>query len=947
MITLVDSQSWAAADLTGNSALVTVGAAMFLVGGRRDTGHPIFKTTDYGATWTEVGLIPTAVGSLDPAVVLSRDGVTLQIVLAVPNTQDPILTDIVKYGFHTGTNTLSAVLPLVVGSRAATGYDVTPLATPQGGDAGTLVVAAAQEPTTPAGLGGKYALLAVEVATDNTLTYTTLEQSPWASGATCGGISLLSPISANIELFYTSHPRSFTFKDTVVEIKRRIRTAANTWDVAQTLTTYAGRFTDDKLTAIVTVDNGRALAQAYHRWVKGRGQQTNIIFGVATADAGGTSWTWAWGNITADDYNSVKEPVIETDGTGVTLAYLNCPWLTDTKTYARAGFLRVLTIGSNLEQIQRPGAWQGLRFKWLRGSKGFLDATSHWAVVGIGGNDTSESGSGPALYLSQYNLAPHAVLAPSTLTVKRGVVSLLDASGTLDPDLDSLTYAWTMTTSDPHVHLTPIEDGKKALLLVDRTIGPAEVQFQVTVTVDDGQVGHQVSASSLVTVPFNAAPTITVPTLTQVTRNSRKTVSATVADADLDALTYTWAQVSGTTIYLEDADTPTVTAWVYQAVADGEDIVLRLTVEDGVNPPVTADTTLRVSAILARDRDAGVMARAYYQVAAADAKISQRNASTGVWAAAQELTDLSDFFQVRIVNVSSGDERFCYTSPKSLLVMTQQARFLVRYPPTGERIKDSAHDELDQSYLLTDQGRVLRYTSAGPGGISDWPDEVIPISDLVSGTYWGILVEPANSGRRVITLYGTSGVLMLQVMEDTFSVVDTYRLDMDSGVLPSNRVQFIRTNSVVGLKGGQILVGVIDNSGSTVEVLVDLAQRRAVGTWDRSILLSKTVTTGEILQTATDITQGRPAAPEWEEPELVGQGLYTLLWTQRRPDLVISYEIWLGLDAAQPILYTSIPSGSIRRTTLPTTPGHTYHLTIRAQGASAWSAFSAEHLITT
>ena len=109
------------------------------------------------------------------------------------------------------------------------------------------------------------------------------------------------------------------------------------------------------------------------------------------------------------------------------------------------------------------------------------------------------------------------------------------------------------------------------------------------------------------------------------------------------------------------------------------------------------------------------------------ANIAQRHTLTGSWPAAVESALRSDFFKVTVVNSQAGDERYCYTSPKSFLVVSQgdpEVYLRYRYPSSGERILDSAHDEQDQSYLLTNQFRLLRYTSDGPGGVSDWPDKI-------------------------------------------------------------------------------------------------------------------------------------------------------------------------------------------------------------------------------
>ena len=957
MITLLDSKPWVAADLTGNSALVTVGASLYAVGGLREgEGHGIYRSLDNGATWDQVALLPVPHGSTDPAVALGTNQTDLLIVLAKPNPSTPVLTDVVLYRFSTATLVLESPLVLVAGSRQTTAYDVTALKDDQGADAGALVILGAQEPSTPTGFTGKYVLFAVEVALAGTMVHTPLEQSHWSTGETCGAMTLLSPPSGNLEAFYTSHPRSFTFKDSEVKILRRVRTAANTWEAGNTLTTYTGRFTDDKLTVIPTPGNGRAVSQAFHRWTRARGLQTCVTYGLAKPLQGGTSWEWHWGTLVADDYASIKEPVIESDGTNLYLAYLNCPWLTDQSRYAQAGFLQVADVDPNtLGLTTRQGPWSGLRFRWLRGTKDVVAPASRWALLGIGGNDSG--GTGPVFYISQFNLPPHVVLTPTVLVARRGVPTVLDASATLDPDLDSLTYTWTHNAADTaHVHLTPTDGGKKATLLVDKGIGPDATSFTVTVTVSDGQAGHEQTAASAVTVPANTPPVIAVVRQIDVTRNTTVDIKARVTDSDQDTLKISWEQLSGTPVVLTGTDQATVSVGAFRMHPEGEDVVLQVTADDGVNDPVTAEVTLHVSAIAERDLDAGEVSRAFYLVGEGDgtfpATISQRHG--GRWGQADTLSGpTSDFFQVEVMDALVGPEQRCYTSPKSLLVLLgENDGLLQRYPPAGERITDSAQDELGQSYMLTDQNQILRYTSAGytegSVSVSDWPDNAISLGDLTSGSFSHLHVEPTSEGRRVLVVHGHSGVFLFQVMEDTFEVVDTLVINTAAGILPVDRVNFLRTSGLLNLKGGKVLVGVVDASGFTTEVLVDLEQRRAVGTWDRSNLLSRTAYTGELLQASSSAADlGHPSAPVWLTPELQGDGRYLLLWSQARPDLVGGYEVWLGLDAAAPALFAVVPSGSIRRLVLPTQAGHTYHLTIRAQGSSSSSAFSEEQTIIT
>lgn len=950
MISKVDTLAWAPADLTGNAALVKIGTDLFIAGGRRENStQAIYRSVDGGLTWAALGTVAAPVGSMDPAI--SADGTNIHFVHAVPNAGNPLLTDVVYRLFDTVAGTFGPAIPLLTGSKAQAAYDIVTLAA-----GSAMVVTAGQEIITPVGHEGKYVLLAFTITALGAVTSEVIQETHWSTGNTVGAVSLVfTGGSAPVELYYTEHPRVFSFRTVAVQINRR--TFSSTWTAPVTLTTYGARFTDDKLTVIVGPGGDRLLAQAYHLQSKTYGLQTQLIYGWGTfvPDAGSGTWTWAFADLEADGYSVYREPVIGTDGTSVFLAYLAAQRDPVTGVYSKDWFLRVANVSpTDLSLTTRTGAWASLRFKWLRGGKSTQDTTSRWAVIGIAGNDAGTTG-GVATYLSEFNLPPQAVLKPTNLTVQRGTDYILDASETIDPDMDSLTYSWSVSPANAAVHIFPTDGGKKAVLRVDKTIGPALATFTVSVTVDDGVAGHsalpEATATSTVTVPFNAAPTISLASPVAVTRNTQVHVQATITDADADTLEILWTQVSGTPVGLTNTDRQVVTVDAFRMNPAGEAVVLRVTASDGVNTPVTADVTLNISAILDRDLDAGITARAYYGTALdAQSPISQRNNPEGLWHEAVEGTLASDFFKVEVVNNYQGDERFCYTSPKSLLAMSQgdAGAFTRRYyPPTGERLWDATLDDHDRAYLLTNQGRILRYHTDGPGGVSDWPDEALPIGSLVVGRYSGISVLPINASRRVIAVYGQDGIFLLQVLEETLDVMDTLRLDVDSGMLPANQIVFVRFNSVVSLKSGQILVGVVAEDGTTTEVLVDLAQRRAVSSWDRSNLINRVVVTGEILAVQDDTALGRPSAPEWEQPDLVGSGLYNLTWTQRRPDLVVSYEIWVGVNAAPPVLFAAIPSGSIRRAAFPTAPGQTYHLTIRAQGSSGMSAFSAEQIIAT
>lgn len=612
MISKVDVQAWAAADLTGNAALVKVGTDLYVAGGRRaDSTQAIYKSVDHGLNWTVTAQLPAPEGTMDPAIV--ADGTNIHIVHSQPNYTNSLLTDVFHYVLDTVSNTLSPAHALLTGSKAQSAYDLVTTAT-----GGALVVTAGQEIITPVGHEAKYVLLAFHIDALGAVTSEVIQETHWSTGETCGAISLVSTGgSAPVELYYTEHPRVFAFRDVSVKINLRVFTTA--WSSVTTLKTYAARFTDDKLTVVAAPNGDRLLSQAYHLQSKTYGMQTQLLYGwgVFIPDTGNGTWNWTFGEMAADGYNTFKEPVIGTDGVGNYLAYLICPRDQTTKVYAREGFLRVANITpGDLSLVARVGAWASLRFKWLRGGKHAQDTQSKWALVGIEGDPANEAGGGPGTYLSEFNLPPQAVLKPTTLTVKRGVDYILDASETIDPDLDALVYTWAASSADPSIHLTPIEGGKKAVLRVDKAIGPLEVSFTVSVAVDDLVPGHaampQAHATSVITVPFNAEPTISLASPVTVLRNSQVLVQALIADADLDTLTILWQQLSGTPVVLTNPDRPTVTVDAYRMHPDGEQVTLRVSADDGVNRVITADVVLNITPIIDRDLDAGHMARAFY-----------------------------------------------------------------------------------------------------------------------------------------------------------------------------------------------------------------------------------------------------------------------------------------------------------------------------------------------
>ena len=945
MISRVDSNPWSPPDLTGNSALVVVGQDLVLVGGRRADGtQAVYRSNSYGAQWSVVCTIPAPQGTMDPMVALDTLGL-LHIVVGRPNSVLPGHFDLVERTLDLTTYVLSDPVILIIGSKTMSAYDVVTLAD------GVLVVATALEPVAPAGLNGTYALLAFEIAPGGAFTVTPLATNHWAKGDTFGSVSLLA--NNPIELFYTSHARGFTFKPTKVSILTQVHLGAGVWGLASEVTSYEAQHTDDKLTVVSIGGGAKVLVQSYYLMSSAYGLQSCILYGVFCPDSVTHVLSWVWSSLLADAFHSCREPVVGTDGVDSFLLYLRCPKLPSGRSYSTIGSLVVTKFLDGFQNLAPvTGAWQTLEYRWLRGTKYPMDLLSQWSAIGVAGDPASATGTGPVTYLSHYNLAPVPSLAPTMLTLQRGIPTILDASATVDPDLDSLTYTWTHDHVDTlHIHVTPNGSGDTAILLVDKTIGPAATAFTVSMKVTDGTLGHERELSCSVTVPFNAEPAVSVPALVPVLRNSSVDIEATTTDVDADDLMYTWQQLQGTPVTLVNAGSSKVTVNAYRMHPDGEDIVLRVIVQDGVNRPVFADTTLRVSAIVPENTDLIALAKSYYTVAGIRANITQRQTLNGAWSIPQVSELLSDLRKLEIVVNSYGRARFCYTSGHTLQAISQ-GDVPVFYrslalPVPGTFVLDSTYDELDRAYLLADNGVLYRYETPGPGGCSDWPDNEIPLLDLVQSHFTHLNAHPLVADKRILSLYGSDGVLLIQVQDRDFRVINTLQIDRASGILPSNAVQFLRMDGVSGLNSGQLLVGLEDVNGGSVELLVSLATRRSVASWDRFNTFSSLVHTGEILAPLTDALNGTPDPPIWLPPEQVQSHTYQLSWTQSRPDLVVGYEIWLGLDAAPPVILTAVTGGSTRKAIVTTKNAHTYHLTVRSQGSIEMSPFSDEFTIQT
>jgi uncharacterized protein (TIGR03382 family) len=156
-----------------------------------------------------------------------------------------------------------------------------------------------------------------------------------------------------------------------------------------------------------------------------------------------------------------------------------------------------------------------------------------------------------------------------------------------DLDGDTLSYAWVQVSGTP-VALTEATSASASFIAPETASGET-LTFRLTVS--DGKVTTSDTVSVTVN-DVNRAPVVTASSVT-VDERSTTSIEATASDADGDALSYSWTQVSGTLVTLSGADTARVTFSTGEVSADSV-LTFRVTVSDGRGATATHDVVVNV-----------------------------------------------------------------------------------------------------------------------------------------------------------------------------------------------------------------------------------------------------------------------------------------------------------------------------------------------------------------
>jgi MYXO-CTERM domain-containing protein len=213
------------------------------------------------------------------------------------------------------------------------------------------------------------------------------------------------------------------------------------------------------------------------------------------------------------------------------------------------------------------------------------------------------------------NRAPVANAGPDQ-TVDENTSATLNGSGSIDPDNNTLTYAWSQTGGAPTVTLTGANTAQPVFTAPGVT---ANTVLTFTLTVSDGLLSHSDTVAITVRndnrAPVaNAGPDQAVDEGAGVTLNGSGS-----SDPDGNPLIYAWTQTLGPAVTLVGANTaqPTFTAPSVTA-----DTVLRfsLTVSDGT---LSSTDTVNITV-----RNVGAQNRAPVANAGPDQTVNERTAVT-------------------------------------------------------------------------------------------------------------------------------------------------------------------------------------------------------------------------------------------------------------------------------------------------------------------------------
>ncbi|MDB2549847.1 PKD domain-containing protein [Porticoccaceae bacterium] len=162
----------------------------------------------------------------------------------------------------------------------------------------------------------------------------------------------------------------------------------------------------------------------------------------------------------------------------------------------------------------------------------------------------------------------------------------LSGSGS-DSDGSIASYLWTQTSGET---VTLVSDDTASTSFTAPAV-ETRLEFELRVTDDDGAEATD-SVSVSVSLPANNSPTADAGVNQTVAISTQVILNGTATDSDGSIASYSWAQTSGETVILTDADTATAT---FTTPDIGGLLEFSLTVADNQGATATDSVTINVS----------------------------------------------------------------------------------------------------------------------------------------------------------------------------------------------------------------------------------------------------------------------------------------------------------------------------------------------------------------
>ena len=192
------------------------------------------------------------------------------------------------------------------------------------------------------------------------------------------------------------------------------------------------------------------------------------------------------------------------------------------------------------------------------------------------------------------NDAPTAS-AGSDQTVNEGANVTLSGSGT-DPESETLSYAWSLTSGTPSVSLTNANRASASFMAPTQLVNNASLVFTLTVTDARGESGTD-TVTITVTAGDNDAPTANAGSNRTVNEGASVTLSGSGTDLEGEALTYSWRLSSGTpSVTLSNASTRNASFTAPTQLVNSASLVFELTVTDNRGASGSDTVTITVTA---------------------------------------------------------------------------------------------------------------------------------------------------------------------------------------------------------------------------------------------------------------------------------------------------------------------------------------------------------------